>query len=58
MKVGDLIRVSVTADLLGTIGEIGIITWVWENEHDVVVHFSDGPYQMDPDDLEVISESR
>jgi len=56
MKVGDLIRVSNAADLPEAIGDIGIITWVFKNHGDVIVHFSDGQYQMDPDDLEVIDE--
>ena len=48
MKVGDLVRHDDK--------DIGIVDHIFDNG-DVCVFFSDGEYQVDPDDLEVISES-
>jgi len=55
VKPGDLIRIQ-TAALPDGDGDIGIVTHVFDNG-DVNVMFPDGPYQMEQDDLEVISES-
>ena len=51
MKVGDLVK-QVSFD------GIGIVTHLWVDSTRVSVLFKDGEYDVDGNDLEVISESR
>ena len=65
MKVGDLIRVTKACFDITCTGQIGIITHIrnFGDEEadtdwlDVEVLFDDGLCIMEPDDIEVISES-
>ena len=57
MKVGNLVWVNYRCFDLSLDGVPGIITWVF-SDGTVDVLYPDGEYTMDPDDLEVINESR
>ena len=55
MNVGDLVRVNYTCFDSSLDGVLGIVTWVFTNGT-VDVMYPRGQFNMDPDDLEVISE--
>jgi len=62
VKVGDLVRVTTECFDEYLIGEVGIVTHVFDHFNDgrwleVYVLFSDGHFKIDTDDIEVISES-
>ena len=55
MKIGDLVRC--TPNVHGDENRVGIITHLWVGGSASVL-YEDGEYDVDSDDLEVISESR
>ena len=55
MKVGDVVRVNYNCFDRSLDGVFGIVTRVFTNGT-VDVLYPSGPFHMDPDDLEVISE--
>ena len=57
MKVGDMVRVNYNCFDSSLDGVPGLVIWVFANGV-VDVLYPSGPFHMDPDDLEVISESR
>ena len=55
MKVGDMVRVNYNCFDSSLDGVLGIVIRVFTNGT-VDVLYPSGPFHMDPDDLEVISE--